>query len=225
MSGYVITQSSAVPILGIDKTVSNGDRSLHLAQRNNAVVEFILSHKKLKTVILACRWAINDSGHEFKNEDKINIELRDILTENNHHEAQSNSVLLKKGLDRTLNALNKKGRNTVIVSDVPEIGFDVMRAYWLSEVMGTSFEYLLPTIKEYSERNKNVSLMIQGLAMRYSNIAEVHPESLLFDNKGRAIIMDKNGPIYRDDDHLSTNGALYISSAFDDLFKKMAISL
>ena len=57
---------------------------------------------------------------------------------------------------------------------------------------------------------------------KFPKVTIVHPESMLFDNKGNIIFMFKKKPIYVDRDHLSTEGSIFISPVFEEIFQKMA---
>jgi hypothetical protein len=59
--------------------------------------------------------------------------------------------------------------------------------------------------------------MLYVLAKR-NNAIVIHPEQLFFDKNTEVIVMDKAGPLYRDDDYLSTNGSHYLATIFFLLF-------
>ena len=55
------------------------------------------------------------------------------------------------------------------------------------------------------------------------NVTIIHPESKLFDEKGRVKVINNNNLLYRDDDHLSSDGTYFVAPVFEDLFRNMAI--
>ncbi len=139
-------------------------------------------------------------------------------SDNIHNE--SNSFLLRGGIIRTVNTLHGLGRKVVIINDVPQIGGDALRLYCVNSLTGESYDELLPTISTYRKSNQAVYALFQELAKR-PDVTLISPESMLFDLKGRAILTNNNKLLYRDDNHLSHYGTMFISPLFNDAFIKM----
>ncbi|MEI7825724.1 MAG: SGNH hydrolase domain-containing protein, partial [Chlorobiaceae bacterium] len=213
ISGFITTQSSHPPILGMDGIESNMNVFCNHTF-NDGVISFIKQHPDMKTVILAAVWECYANGIHFKQIGGTTLQFKDVtgITRN-----QSNLSFLKIGLTRTIVALTSLGCHVVIVSDVPDIGYDAGRIYWLSNIVGGS-AFILPTLAEYRERNKNVYALLSELAL-CRNVTIIYPESLLVDKTGRTIIMAKNKLYYRDSQHLSKYGAEFVSPVFDEVFK------
>ncbi|MCX6239049.1 MAG: acyltransferase family protein [Bacteroidia bacterium] len=213
VSGFAIYGKP--PVLGLDLV----DTPENEALRNEESFALIESHPECKTVILAARWAMYATGHESKNElPRINHRLNDVRGDYSNN--QLNSVLLRIGLSRVVDTLLSLGKNVVLVMDVPEIGFDVLNLGFLSSIKGENYYRLLPTQLYYHQRNKDVEDMFSELAKR-PNVTIIYPGSLMFDKNSCALIMESNNFLYRDDDHLSSFGARFIASIFDDVFKNM----
>jgi len=218
LSGFIATQSSNAPLLGMDGI--DGNKIVEMQHTyNDDVISFIKNHPEIKTVFLAAIWEWYSKGIHFGKADGRIIQLRDMK-----HAAvsSSNQALLTLGLTRTVDTLINLGRKVVIVSDVPEIGYNALRIYWLSNKIGLPFSHtILPSMATYRERNKHVYAMLHELSLR-RNVTIIYPESLLVDKKGQTIIMANNKLLYRDSHHLSSYGAEFVSPVFDELFKKIA---
>lgn len=213
LSGFAV--QGHPPTLGIDIK----DLPYSEALRNDAVIFFIKSHPELKTVIIIARWAMYSTGNGYKNElPPKNFKLQEVNRQ--YSICYSNSDLLKIGLVRVVDALLKLDRKVVLVQDVPDIGFDTLSLYFLSRINRESYSGLLPTLKDYDERNKTVLNIFSELATR-PNTKIVHPELMLFDDKGRVIIMGNNNLLYRDDNHLSGWGSDFVATSFDEVFQAM----
>ena len=214
ISGYITTQSGHPPVLGMDRIKSNMTVGCSHTF-NDGVISFIKQHPEIKTVILTAAWECYANGIHFNQVGGTTSRFKDMtgITSN-----QSNLSLLRIGLTRTIVELTNLERQVVIVSDVPDIGYDVVRNYWLSYIIGRSL-VILPTLSEYRERNKNVYALLHELEHR-RNVTIIYPETLLVDKTGRTIAMDKSKLYYRDSHHLSKYGAEFISPVFDGVFKK-----
>lgn len=90
-----------------------------------------------------------------------------------------NSILFERGLRRTVNALNKLGKNVVLVTQVPEIGHDVPSASYSARLTGRDVNTMIaPTIAEYRARTAGVSVVFDALGSEWP-ITIVKPAELL----------------------------------------------
>ena len=183
---------------------------------NDGVISFIKDHPEIKTVILVAIWECYANGIHFMQKEGPTIQLKDITGLTSTH---SNRALLKIGLNRTINTILGLGRQVVIVSDPPDIGFNAQKSYWLNSI-GIPSNNFLPTMSKYQERNKYVYAMLHELAHR-RNVTIIYPESMLVNKTGQTIIMADNKLLYRDDHHLSKYGAEYVSPVFNEVFHEM----
>jgi peptidoglycan/LPS O-acetylase OafA/YrhL len=219
LSGFIATQSSHPPILGIDGIESNMNVFCHHAY-NDGVISFIRSHPEIRTVILTAQWEsyANGYNHNYIQLGENTFKLKDAT---GVFPEYSNAALLKIGLTRTVKTLLGLGRQVVLLSDVPDIGYDVVRLYWINSIIGENYNNLLPSMNVYHERDKYVYDMLSALVFS-PNVIIIYPESMLVDKSGKIIIQFKDKLLYRDSHHLSKYGAMYLSVIFDDLFKKMS---
>ena len=213
LSGFNLTNGNSPPLLGID--VENNNNHVY----SDEVLSFIKTYPKVKTIILAGIWGALENGHRYHS-NAINLRLKDAAVDSYY----SQPVTLKNGLTRTVNTLLSLGRQVIIVSDIPEIGYPVVRLFWLTKLLGKNIDNYLPTITDYHHWNKNTENILLELSRR-PNVFIIHPESMMFDHGGRAMIMANKHFLYLPDgDHLSTEGSRFVSPVFDEAFKKMANS-
>jgi hypothetical protein len=220
-AGYIITVSSTPLLEGVSIISSNNDNGFNESAHNNGVLAFIKNRKNIQTVILAARWGAYIQGHwTVKTEDPWTCTLSDTMDK--YNKDSSNATILGIGLERTVNTLRKMNLKVILVSDVPEIGCDVPRIYMMLSrfpFIKKGAEYY-PSIAEYNARQKEANAILEGLS-QLPNVTLIRPEKLMFDETGRGRIMANGELLYRDDDHLSTAGALYIAPVFDEVFKNM----
>lgn len=205
LSGYIISKSGIMPLLGMCEYIPVGDSYAY--KYNQYVIDFINDHPEIKTVIIAGYW-------------NYKVSLIDITGE--YKGISSYSFLLRVGLLRTVNTVLKMGRNVVLVSDVPKIKSDPNRIIYVSQRFNTEidFKQIATTFDDYQKLNNDV-IMIFNEIEKYPNVTIVHPESMFFDKNGNSIVMSDKKILYMDTNHLSTEGSRFVSPVFDDLFKKM----
>ncbi|NTW88883.1 MAG: acyltransferase [Desulfobulbaceae bacterium] len=218
ISGYIMTSNDHPPLLGIDQISEGYDQ--HLNRTNNALVQFIEQHKNVKTVFLAARWARYTKGVQYGSEDAFTIHLKESSSGKNSF--RTNALLVQEGLSRMVAKLLDMKCRVILVTAVPEIGNEVPRIISLHTrfPMLVNMDELLPTFKKYNERQLEVQRILSGLA-QLQGVTLIHPESRMFDEKGKVRIMADGEMLYNDDDHLSTAGALYVAPVFEEVFKEI----
>lgn len=108
-----------------------------------------------------------------------------------------------------------------LVNPVPEVGYDVPTVYYTSVMTGRNVDDLIaPSYREYLERTREVTEVFEKIIK--NNIELIDPTRLLCDEQ-ICNVQQANIPLYRDDDHLSTYGARFISPTFDIVFNQKAI--
>jgi hypothetical protein len=219
ISGYIMTCNDHPPLLGIDQLSDGYDQ--HLNRTNNAIVQFIQQHQKVKTVILAARWARYTKGVQYGPENPFTIRLKESSSGSNSF--RSNALLVQEGLSRMVTKLLDMNRKVILVTDVPEIGNEVPRiiSLYTRFPMLVNMDELLPTITKYNERQLEAQHILSRLA-QLQGVTLIHAESRMFDEKGKGLIMVDDELLYNDDDHLSTAGALYVAPVFEEVFNEIA---
>jgi len=231
VSGYMITKSGTPLLIGISKVSTRaGDHGFDEASHNDAVMAFLKSHSTVHAVFLVARWGayIQGSWTE-KNEDPSISKLIDASGEYSgprfleYTKDATNATILGIGLKRTVVALSGMGKKVILVSDVPEIGYNVPRVHMIESrfpMLMNGFD-VRPTVPEYQARQKEANAILEELA-KLPGVTLIHPETRMFDENGRGRIMANGELLYVDDHHLSTAGALFVAPVFDDVFKSMA---
>lgn len=216
LSGYLITRPACPPLLGVDRV---GEQ--RCSDYSEITIQYIKAHPELTTIILSGRWTMSADGRRYKNEDGSNVILID-------HQFPTpkgqNAVIFEAGLDRTVSKLIALRRNVVIISSIPDIGYDVTSAYFISIRTGRDINTVIaPTIDEYLERNRVVISVMNDIKLRY-NVQIVEPATVLCD-ENICLVASQGRPLYRDSDHLSTFGSLFLSELFNSFFKELSASL
>jgi peptidoglycan/LPS O-acetylase OafA/YrhL len=221
--GYSINKSGTPFLLGISKNSAGiTGEAFDVVSYNNAVMAFIARSPNIKTIFIVGRWGAAIHGPWIEKGEESGVPDTLIDTFGGNFNNKSNKEIVGIGLKRTVNELLKKNRKVVLVSDVPEIGFDVPRVYMMQKRFPFLIKFMecCPSIVEYNDRQREANAILEELA-QLPNVTLIRPEKLMFDETGRGRIMANGELLYRDDDHLSTAGALYIAPVFDEVFKNM----
>lgn len=210
-AGVMVYTSGCSPLRGVDR---QGRHSC--SDFNEVMLNYVRDHPNLDTVILASRWALSAEGTRYKNEEGKRVIL--VNTSTGPTQTDTNASLFQFGLDQTVLSLLKMGRKVVIITEVPEIGYDVPSAFSIAERTGRDINKIIaPSLNEYRARNAIVSATIESIASNDA-VQIVDPSKVLCMNQTCLVATDGQA-LYRDDDHLSSYGAQYISSIFDPIFE------
>jgi peptidoglycan/LPS O-acetylase OafA/YrhL len=206
VSGYTATSPTNIPLIGVNSCVFN-----------DKVISFIQSHPKIRTVILAGIWGAYSNGHRYGEYQKM--ELKDAMSS---APSQTSKSVMYDGFMRTVNKLHGLGCKVVIVDDIPEIGYNAPRLYMVKAVLfREDINKYVPDRSRYKEWNKRYEDIVRALdSLEYVKV--VHPEEMLFDKNGHAMLIAENVILYHDADHLSRYGSHFVAPAFNEVFGEMS---
>jgi len=211
MTGYLANHPACPTLLDVYR--EGDDTCLDF---NNTVLGYIEAHPEWETIILSGRWALSADGARYKTEEGESATLIDVQSS---APPGSNALIFENGLDRTVRKLLELNRRVIIVSTVPEVGYDVPSAYFIALRTGQDINKIVaPTVSEYRQRNAVVTDVLNKIQSRY-HVQIIDPAQDLCDTNICNVVMDGQ-PLYRDAHHISTLGALYISDIFNPLFEK-----
>ena len=211
-AGLLAVRTACPPLLSISRP---DERSC--AEFNAAILEHVGGRPEIDTVILAARWAIATNGTRYKTESGRSMSLVD--HESDETGAGGNVALFEIGLRRTIKALAEQGKNIVLVTQVPEVGHDVPSATYSAKLTGRDVNAMIaPSIDEYRERTADVTRVFDLLTSEQP-ITIVDPATRLCDGSSCKVVLDGT-PLYRDDNHLSLRGCVFVSSLFDAVISR-----
>ena len=106
----------------------------------------------------------------------------------------------------------------IIVGPIPEVGHDVPSVNHVALITNRDVNIMIaPSITEFLSRNEKILRILSRLEYDMP-VSIVSPSRVLCDNDICRVVLDDGLVLYRDDNHLSTAGAKYISGIFDELF-------
>ena len=205
-AGYIASASACAPLQGMDRVSKPGCLAF-----TTTVLSYAEQRPEIDTVFLIGRWAISAEGTRYTNEDGDPFELVDTFEGGN----ASPGDLFETGLTRTVKALLAANKKVVIVGPVPEVGHNVPSVNHVAMITNRDVnEMIAPTIEEFETRNQKVFAVLSQLQTEYG-VDVLMPSVFLCDESICKVALDDGTSLYRDDHHVSTFGAKYISEMFD----------
>ena len=217
-TGYMITMSGTPPLIGTALLSSVNDNGFNENEYNSSILKFLKENTNIKTIILAARWGVYINGRwKEKREDPG----YSIFYDKNQNEIQ-NKKALELGLASFIDSVIILNKKIIILTDVPEIGYDVPSFFWCSSILPSliNFESIRPTIKEYYQREKKANEILEIISNK-NGLKLIHIENVMYDKNNIAIVKNKNNLLYRDNNHLSKNGSLFLTPILNQIFVNM----
>ena len=210
LRGKIASMSSCPPLLSIENTEKQ-----ECDKFNTRIMEYILANHDIEKVILSARWALYVTGERFKEETGPIIRFSNML---NNQDEMNNLEAISIGLDRIILKLVKTEKEVVIVNTIPEIGYDIQSAHFISALTNRDINNIIaPTLQEYQERNSEVYKIFKKYLMN-DKVSLINIEDYLCSDT-ICSLTNKGKILYRDDDHLLPSGAEFIHQAFDNIFQ------
>lgn len=219
VQGSIATRSACPPLTSVGRPGKAA-----CPQFNQSVLNFLAESPQIHTVILGGRWALSAQGTRYKQEYGQPVQLIDFKPEQaveSFNEIQV-QTLFEKGFIRTLKKLHELGKKVIIVSGIPEVGFDVPHALNSAHLRGLHVDQTIaPSWEEYQLRQKEVSSFLQKVSTQ-PGVKVIHPASKLCQQNSCQVEAEEQA-LYRDDDHLSTWGSLWIASIYDEVWESFKL--
>ncbi len=192
--GAIAARSGIPPLVGIWRP----DKGRDVMQWNQAVIEFVKS-RRIANVILVAKWAVYVHGRANGKTDTLVVDEYSTGI----GLGQSRDAL-KRGLERTIAALEMAGANAWLVKQVPLQATHPARSLFLAACLGRGLPRGV-TVESHRTQQFEVDQIIDSL--RSPNLRVLDPTCYCFDSSGRSKIGDAEGSFYVDEDHLSDRGA------------------
>lgn len=180
--------------------------------RNAEWVESVLvwlgEHPELKNVVLLNRWAVLAQGFINENRKPTRYYRIDGM-------GGTSAEIFERGLTELCERLAQMGKNTIIISSIPEQGVNIPEKTQKLGLFRLNIPLCLP-YNEYQERQKEVKSVFVKLQER--GLAHVVWIDDVFYPKGTPIplLNSRNECFYVDDDHLSPSGAKYLLKQIEE---------
>lgn len=166
--------------------------------------DIILNNKKIKKVFLAASWKSFLA-------DGASRKLKDLRSSDNH----SNEDIFKIGLIRTMTILQKAGKEVIFMHSVPTLNYSPKACVKLRKLQfgETRKDCTISKDEAYVEQDRYRKI-VGGILKSFPNVKTFNPIDVICEARICELII--NGEVlYRDEDHLSADGARYLSTKFN----------
>lgn len=207
--GWLVGQSACPPLLGVTRPKRPGHACVPF---NDAVLAFIERYD-VDTAVLVARWSINVAGRP---EAEMRGGAREVRIADEHSNRLSlaqNVAVFRRGLERTLTALERLGVRVWVVEQVPYVGLDVPAALARLAATERSVDAIAPTRDAHREHQALARKVFDELGGRYV-FERIDPAATLCPSD-HCLVAHQGRSLYADDDHLSVYGARFVHGLFD----------
>lgn len=195
LSGNVAARTATVSLLGVWRP-SSANRAV---EWNQEVLEFV-RREKIRNVILVSRWAVNIEGRPDGKNDAL------IVDEQSRRVSRDESKqVLRRGLLRTISALQQEGVKVWIMKQVPLQDKNPLITLTQAAWSGVDRPPRGVSLENHRKRQENVDDVLNTLENGAVEILD--PTEYCFDDTQRSLIGSFERSFYADDDHLSPFGA------------------
>lgn len=190
-------------------------------EHNNKVYEYIENNPKIEYVVLSARWTLGMEGTRFNNTEG-GVELRrkphlDIVNNGKYllHESYEHKDLIEQAYINTIQDLLDANKKVVLIYPIPEVGWNVpdylINFYFQEPDMVFETTTASTSYKVFKQRNKKTIDALDKIPAN-QNLFIIEPEKIFCNNfvAGRCITHKDKVIYYRDDNHLSDDGAKII---------------
>lgn len=203
-------EAGCLPYLGVN--VVTGERVHACRDLTAKALQIALSDPGIKTIVLVSRGPSYVSGRGWGEVDAKNIKLIDVLDRDEH---DSNREVFEHALERTIQAVEATGKKLVLVLDNPELGFRPQECYSSDRLI---FERELRTPcaiprRLVDKRQQEYRSIVRRVVNGHPQVRILDPMAALCD-KHYCYAKSGGRMLYRDDDHLSKDGSLYVAARF-----------
>jgi len=208
-SGRYAAKAACPPLLNLERP----DRSTSCHAFNQGILKLIADSPQLDTVVLVSRWALYATGTRYKQESGGSVILQAVNSPNSDAD---NFDLFRLGLKATVAELQLLGKRVIVLAQIPEIGYNVPSSLYVANVSGRDIEGIIaPRLEEFNQRTQLVNAVLEELREDFG-MHILWPSEMLCDDQV-CHLLERGQPLYRDDNHLSAIGSVWLAEIFSGL--------
>ena len=190
--------------------------SFACARFHKDVFEHLKQSDTIETVILAARWSQSIKGYTMDfgpAENNLSNRIPHYLTnmDDTITTAAEREALYKSAAQQTINGLLQAGKRVVLVYPVPEVGYDVPSTIARMVIQGKD-PHTFTRPYDYYQKRHDVVFDAFG-SVQHPSLLRIYPHEKLCNDE-HCMVYDGKNVLYWDNNHLSLDGAFYISPLF-----------
>ena len=191
------------------RAIESLGRSALCQSTSNAVLAMLASRKEITKVVLVMRWPSSEapSGGPGRYDEPSGGAA-----------TSKETKAFEAGIEELLASLAEAGKKVWVLGPTPLNSNPVPRALYLESLGLAAGIDLLPRVDKLQAEFGWVNRFLEAM-QRTRGIFVIYPAERLCDRVACKII-EGAYPLFIDRNHMSTHGALFISSLFDELFRE-----
>ncbi len=215
-AGTVAFQNGCPPLLGIEVTWQKVTSDwASCATFNDDVLRYLARTPRVRTIVLASRWALFADGRPYKSEADSGVRLSSADADESAD--VGNAELFRLGLNRTVQTLLNLDRRVVLIGPVPEVGYEVPQALFIAQRTGRNVEAIIAPTREEFDTRQRIPRSVLNTFRGVKDVEIIEPTDILCV-ASKCKVTEAGRPLYQDSNHLSTYGSQHLSPLFDRLF-------
>ncbi len=177
----------------------------------NRMLDFATSSPSVRTIILSVRGPKYMVGEDFG---EAATDPREVLSWDGAAKNSSQAEIFSAAFRNTVSRLSAAGKNVVLFIDWPELGFDPISCLPRPVPIYSRVRPLCGVPRsEVDARNRAYRKVISEMKREFSGLGVFDPLPYLCDSKA-CYAMRAGHLLYRDDNHLSAAGSVYLGEEF-----------
>ena len=207
--GLFASNNACIPLLDIYLTEYP---SANTCRQYNDAIFSLIQKNKIKNVFLISRWSVRAEGYEKGGGDTGPQPYigDDVLRPTNSEE---NKIVFKNALTRTLSRLADNHINVYILEQTPEFNFNVPKMLARAAAHDKDLSLIGRPLEEHLVRQSFVKALLDELEAKYK-FTRLDPTNKFCSN-GFCLTNIDGHSLYKDDDHVSLYGAVWMSDIFE----------
>ncbi len=211
--GVVFDDADCVPIEGVHQTPPAAG-----CDAENAFALQYIKDNNIKNIILVARWSYYVEGGQ------RGLHTAFITDSNSPSTSSAEAeIVFERNFTTKVQELSREARAIYIVEQVPEqFKFDTRDAFYRAVHSGRDIQSLAISTKDNEAYQALPHLVIASLAT-LPGVHIIDPATILCKTDGLCELEGGGRLIYRDEDHLSTAGAMVLEPLFTPVFERMGL--
>jgi peptidoglycan/LPS O-acetylase OafA/YrhL len=212
--GAVFDHALCVPVEGVHQTPPADG-----CEEEKAFALSYIRDYDIRQIILVARWSYYVRGGP---RGLLSALISDSTTDS--LSAPDAEKVFERNLTLMVEQLSREGREVTIVEQVPEQpAFNIRDAFYRAVHTGQALEMRGISTADHEAYQAPANSVIESLAT-LPGVRIADPATLLCKKGGRCDLENNGQFIYRDEDHISTVGAMSLEPLFTPVFKNMGLS-
>lgn len=207
-----LTMAGCPPLVGVTLEGA-GARYEPCADFNRQVIRHVADDARVKAVMLTARWTLYTENVRFGRDDPGPVVYL-VDKDDRTWSSSTSRIVFSKALDATIEVLRSRGKAVTVLGTIPPLGINIPDCLARNHMPLSGAEACEIDADVVRSHLQYADSEIERIAAKHAGVCTYLPQRALCATG--ACIGSRDGRIlYANDDHVSTEGALFLSRHFD----------